>query len=113
MPRCGEQVVDPCLFDDLAGVHHHHPIGELGHHPEVVGDDDHRDVTIPVERPKQIEDLRLDRHVECGGGLVGDEHFGFQRQRHRDHHALPHAAGEFVRLIPNAPLRIGDPHHAE
>ena len=113
MPRVGEQRVDPRLLDDLAGVHDHHPVGQLGHHAQVVGDEHHRHAPVPVERPQQIEDLRLDRHIQGCGGFVGDQHFGFQRQRHREHHPLAHATGELVRVIPNAPLRIGDTHHAE
>ena len=44
-----------------------------------------------VEPLEQVEDLRLDRHVERGRRLVGDQHLGLERQRHRDHRPLPHA----------------------
>jgi hypothetical protein len=50
-----------------------------------------------LELGEQIEDLRLNRHVERRRRLVGDEEFGLARQRHRDHHALAHPAGELVR----------------
>ncbi len=45
-----------------------------------------------------FEDLALDHHVESGGRLVHDQQLGAQRQRQRDHHPLPHAAGELVRI---------------
>ena len=35
---------------------------------------------------------------------VRDEHFRIACQRHRDHHALAHAAGKLVRVIADAPL---------
>ena len=48
---------------------------------------------------QQVEDPGLDRHVERGRRLVGDQHLRVARERHRDHHALPHAAGELVRVL--------------
>ena len=51
------------------------------------------------------QDLRLDRHVERGRRLVGDQQARRARQRHRDHHALAHAAGELVRVGAHALAR--------
>src|SRR5213076_256390 len=39
--------------------------------------------------------------------LVGDQHFGLARQRHRNGDALALAAGELVRIGIDAPCRIG------
>ncbi len=47
---------------------------------------------------QQLEDLGLDRDVERGRRLVGDQQIRLARERHRDHHALPHAARELVRV---------------
>ena len=47
----------------------------------------------------QVEDLRLDRHVQRGGRLVGDQQLRLAGQRHGDHRALPHAAGQLVRIF--------------
>jgi hypothetical protein len=55
----------------------------------------------------------LDRDVERGGGLVGDQQPGAVGQRQRDHHALLHAAAELVRVLVDAALRIGDPDLAQ
>ena len=46
--------------------------------------------------------MSLDHDVERRDGLVRDDDFGIARQRHCDHHALSHAAGELVRVIPEA-----------
>ena len=46
-----------------------------------------------------LEDLRLHGDVERRGRLVGDQHLGIVGDRHRDHHALAHAAGELVRVL--------------
>ena len=54
---------------------------------------------LALELGEQVHDLRLHRHVERRGRLVGDQHLRVQRQRHRDHDALAHAAGELVRVV--------------
>ena len=54
----------------------------------------------------QIQDLCLDRHVERGCRLVGDDQLGIAAQRHGDHHALQHAAAELVRILPDPALRV-------
>ncbi len=60
------------------------------------------------ERPQQIEDLRLDRHVERGRRLVGDQELRLAGERHRDHRALAHATGELVRVVPEPGVRARD-----
>ena len=66
-----------------------------------------------LQRAHEIEDLRLDGHVERGGRLVGDQELRVAGQRHRDHRALAHAAGQLVRIIVNALLGRGDAHAAQ
>ena len=56
---------------------------------------------VPVSRHELLhlgQDLRLDRDVERGGRLVGDDQIGLVQQRDGDRHALAHAAGELVRI---------------
>ena len=67
-----------------------------------------RGVAFGNERAQQVEDLRLDRHVERGRRLVRDQQLRLAGQRHRDHHALPHSTGELVRVVTRAPLRFRD-----
>ena len=47
---------------------------------------------------EQVEDLRLDRDVERGHGLVADDQLRVERERARDPDPLPLAAGELVRV---------------
>ena len=58
---------------------------------------------------QQVEDLRLDRHVERGRRLVGDQQLGVVGQRHRDHHPLALAAGQLVRIRGQPALGLVDP----
>ncbi len=46
----------------------------------------------------QVQDLRLDRDVERGGRLVGDQQGRAADQRHRQHGALPQTARQFERV---------------
>ena len=65
------------------------------------------------ELQHQLEDLGLDGDVERRGGLVGDQQPWVAAERHGNHHALAHAAGELVRIVAHATLRIGDAHQAQ
>jgi hypothetical protein len=56
----------------------------------------------------QFENLRLNRDVECGRRLVGDQHLRIARQGHRNHHALAHPAGKLVRIVVDALFRRRD-----
>jgi hypothetical protein len=55
-----------------------HLVAEPGDDAEVMGDHDQSGVGLRDERLEQLEDLRLDGDIECGGGLVGDQQTGSQ-----------------------------------
>ncbi len=89
-------------LDDAARVHDHDHVRDLGHDAQVVGDQDHGRVELVLQAVDQLDDLGLDRHVERGRWLVGDEDVGVVGERHRDHRALAHAARELVRVVVHA-----------
>ena len=101
------------LLDDPAGIHHGHVVAGLRHHAEVVRDQQDRRAEPLPQVGEQVEDLRLDRDVERGGRLIGDDEVWLAGQRHGDHHPLPHAAGKLVGILVKPPLRIGHPHQFE
>ena len=88
MARAAEHLLAAAFLDETPGVHHGDAIRELVHHAEIVRDQQDRGAELALEVAHQLEDLRLDRDVERGGRLVGDQQLRPQRQRHRDHHAL-------------------------
>src|ERR1700733_14143339 len=69
-------------------------------HGEVVADEEIGKAELVLQVAHQIEDLRLDRHIERRGRLVPDDEFGFRRQRARNRDTLSLAAGKFVRVLP-------------
>ncbi len=99
MARRRVDLADGRLLDHPARVHDDHVVGDLGDHPEVVRDHDDRRAVLLLQLAHQLEDLRLRRHVERRRRLVRDQQVGVVDERHRDHHALPHAAGELVRIV--------------
>ena len=62
---------------------------------------------------QELENLRLHGDVERGRRLVGDDQRRPAGERDGDHHALPHAARELVRIVVHALLRFGDAHRAQ
>ena len=103
---CGtvDDVGDRTDLDDAPGIHHRDAIGGFGDHAHVVGDQHHRGAVVAAKALQQGDDLRLDRHVERSGRLVGDDELRVRRERQGDHDALAHAAGELVRVMVEAPL---------
>ena len=106
--RVVEDIPLRTALDDTAGVHDDDLVCDFRDHAEVVRDEDDGRVEVVFEAVDEIDDLRLDRHVERGRRLVGDQDRRVARQRHRDHRALPHPARELMREVVDARLRIRD-----
>ncbi|KAG1255749.1 hypothetical protein G6F68_010119 [Rhizopus microsporus] len=85
-----------------ARIHHRHAVSGFRNHAHVVRDQHHRRAVFAAQAFEQFDDLRLDGHVQRGGGLVGHHQFGFGRQGQRDHHPLTHAARKLVRIVVDA-----------
>ena len=79
-------------------MHHRHPVGDLGDHPEVVGDEQHTGVMARLQGFDEVENLRLGGDVEGGRRLVGDQQHRVQDQGHGDHDALALATRQLVRI---------------
>src|SRR5712692_5269020 len=60
-------------LDDLARVHHDSAVADGGGELQVVGDEEHREMEIGAQVVQDGEHLGLGRHIEGGGGLVGEE----------------------------------------
>ncbi len=86
------------IFHDRAGIENGDAIDEAGDQREVVGDPDDGHAELGAQILHQIDDLGLDRHVERGRRLVGDQKLRIAGKADRDHHALAHAARKLVRI---------------
>jgi hypothetical protein len=106
MARRGKDLGGGSILHHLAGIHHRHAVGDLGHYRQVVGDEDQCDAPLSSEIGEQFQDLRLHGDIQRRSGLVGDQQYRIVRDR--DHHALPHTAGQFMGKGAGATLRIRD-----
>ena len=84
-------------LDHPAEVHHGNPLAKVGDHADVVGDQNEGLPRLLLERLHQVEDLRLDRHVERGDRLVGNDQLRVERECARDPDSLPLPAAQLVR----------------
>ena len=85
---------------------------EIGDDAEIVRDDEHGHPELRLQFLDEGEDLRLDRHVERRGRLVGDEQRRPADERHRDHRPLPQAAGELERIALERARRVRESRRA-
>ena len=85
-------------FDDLAEVHHGHPVGDVADHAEVVGNEQVGEPEPLLQILEKVDDLGLDRHVERGDRFVADDELGLEGEGAGDADALALAAGELVRV---------------
>ena len=57
-----------------------------------MGDEEHRQVEVVLEVTQEVDDLSLNRDVECGNGLVRDDEVRVHGERPGDPDALPLSA---------------------
>src|SRR5680860_764458 len=60
-------------FDDLAVLHDKHVVGDLPHDREVVRDEEIAQSELGLKVVEQMQDLRLDEHVERRHGLITND----------------------------------------
>ena len=75
-------------LDDRAAIHDGDLVADMLDHAEVVGDEDRGDPEVALQVHEQIEDLRLNAHVERADRLVGDDQFRLAGKRRGDADAL-------------------------
>ncbi len=54
--------------------------------------------SLACKSSSRVDDLRLNRDVERGNGLIADDEFRIDRERPCDADTLPLTAGKFVRI---------------
>jgi hypothetical protein len=100
-------------LDHVPLLHHDDAIAIGGGEAKIVGDQDGRHAALARQFDHEIHHRLLGRHVEPGGGLVGDQELRPARERKRDDDALAHAAREFERIGVVALARPRDPNLLE
>src|SRR3989442_4724777 len=98
-------------LDDLSQIHHGDPIGDVTDNTQVVCDEDVGEAEAFLELIQQIQDLGLDRYVERGYRLIGDDKLRVERQRSCEADPLALASGELMRTA--AVVLGGEPDDLE
>src|SRR3954468_16239645 len=60
-------------LDKLAEIHDRDPVAHVMDYGEIVRDEEQREPKLALKPAQQVEDLRLDRDVQCRDGLVTDK----------------------------------------
>ncbi len=107
--RAGEELLHRRGLDDLPGAHDGDAVGDLPHHRQIVGDEQHRHAALFLQPLEQGKDLPLQRDVERGGRLVGDQQLGIVGDGNGDHRPLALAAGKLVRVGARAGEQVLEP----
>ena len=98
------------VFHRLPRIHDHHVLRNLGYNAQVVRYQDDGGVHFLFQLAQQLQNLRLNGHVQGGGGLIGNQDGRVTGKRHGDHHALAHAAGQLVGIVVDDLFGRGDAH---
>ena len=100
-------------FDHLALVQHDHFFRHVGDHAQIVRDNHHRHLELFLQLHDELQNLRLNRHIERSGRFVGDQQRRTADQRHRNHRPLPQTARQFERIGLNRSRRIRKSHQPQ
>ncbi|VTR68114.1 hypothetical protein DESC_690051 [Desulfosarcina cetonica] len=100
MAGAPENIIRMTQFNGLAQEHHADPVGDVAHHPEIVGDEQVGQLQAFLQILEQIEDLGLDGNIQGGDGLVANHEGGVRGQGPGDADALALPAAELVRVVP-------------
>ena len=108
--RALQHVVLAAHLHQVTQAQHGHAVRQLGHHAEVVRDEQHPGAVPALQLQHQLEHLLLRGDVQRGGGLVGDQQHRLEHQRHRDHDALALPARQLVRVAGHHAVGVGQQH---
>ncbi|MNC39681.1 hypothetical protein D3C75_883510 [compost metagenome] len=98
-------------FHNFALVHHRHPVADMLDHGQVMGDEQIGQAQPLLQFLQELDDLRLDGHIQRRQGFVADYKLRLYRQCPGDADPLPLAAGELM----GVPRRMGgvQSHHLQ
>jgi len=98
MARVGKDLLLRPFLHAAAEIHHHHLIGNVFDHRQVVRDKDVRQPQFLLQIHHQVQHLRTHGNVQRGDGFIGDHHVRVKHQTAGDSNTLTLAAGKHVRV---------------
>ena len=113
MLRIAEDVLQPARFHDLAVIHHHDLLGDVGDDAQIMRDDQNRHPQFRLQVNDLLQYLGLNCHIQSSGRLVGDQQRRMADQGHGDHRPLAQPAGKFERVRSQRPGRVRKADHMQ
>ena len=113
MLRMVEDLVTGTGLHDTTGIHDCNTVTHARHDTQVMGDHDDRHTQLVLQLHHQFQDLRLNRNVQCGSRLIGDQKLRFTCQRNSDHDTLSHTTGQFMGILLHTLLRFIDTYQRQ
>jgi hypothetical protein len=104
-----EDVLYVSSFDQASTVHDLRRVAGGGDHSQIVADYHERHAQFLAQPVEQHQNLRLHRHIERCGRLIGNQQFRLTRNGDSDHDSLAHPTAELLRQIIEATRRLADP----
>ncbi len=108
--RAGQVDIDEPLQPAGPVGHHQHPVGQLHAFGDAVGDQQDGLVQLALDAQHGVAEQQPCLLVERPERLVHHQDFGRVGERSGDGGALPHAAGDLVRVAPLEAVQPDQPH---
>ena len=110
MARRSKELGRSGLLGHAAGIQHERAIGVTGDKAQIVRDQQKGQIPIPAQPLEQLHHLGSHCCVERRRRLIGDQELRAGRERHGEERSLPEPPRETVRILPKAPVRVGESH---
>ena len=96
MQRLAENRLAAAQLHHAAQVHNAHPVGDVTHHRQVMGNEQIGEVVFLLQFDQQVDDLGLDGHIQSRNRLIADDELRFHRQGPGNTDTLALAAGQLM-----------------
>ena len=113
MPGLVKEPADIRRLYDFPSIHDIHQIADLRHNAQIVGNQENGGASLLLEAAHELQNLRLNGHIQRGSRLVGNNQIWLTDHGGADHHPLTQAAAELMGIAVVPALRLRDPHAAE
>ena len=101
----GENLAGASLLHHLAQIHNRDVIGNVLHNGQVMGDKQIGKVPLLLKFHHQVQNLSLNRNIQCGDRLIAHHQLRVQNQRPGNADTLTAAAVQLVGVQGVRPLR--------
>src|SRR6266446_8474077 len=85
-------------LDDATEIHHRNALADMLDDRQIMGNKEISKTEFLLQVLQQIDDLSLDRHIQCRYRFIADDQFRLDGERARDTDALALTTGKLVRI---------------